>query len=209
MGSKHRSAQHHQRDQQRIAQVAARMMQESGSRDIRHARLKAARQLGLDDPSALPDEAQITQALDQQLRLFAPASRTDALHEKRLAAVQAMTFLDVFSPRLVGPVLNGTADAASPVQLHLHSDTAESVQQLLDDQRIPATLGSIRLRLKRGNTSVIPCWRLLADGVPFELAVLPTTALRQPPLQALDDTPMPRAASAQLQRLIAEAAQGN
>lgn len=185
------------------------MMQESGSRDVRHARLKAARQLGLDDPSALPDEAQIAQALDQQLRLFAPASRTDALHEKRLAALQAMAFFDVFSPRLVGPVLNGTADAASPVQLHLHSDTAETVQHLLDDQRIPATPGSIRLRLQRGSTTVIPCWRLLADGVPFELLVLPTTALRQPPLQALDDTPMPRAASAQLQRLIAETQQGN
>ncbi|WP_305804120.1 hypothetical protein [Stenotrophomonas sp. YIM B06876] len=197
------------RDRQRIAQLAARQMAQSGSRDTRQAVHKAAHELGLRSPAQLPDQAQVTEALHEHLRLFAPASRLDALKARREAARQALQFLQDFSPRLVGAVLDGSADRYSPVQMHLHSDEPEAVQHFLENQRIPAHLGTRQLRLQRGRATALPCWQFDADGIAFELLVLPHSALRQPPLQPLDDTPMPRASLTQLQqRIAAETAPG-
>ncbi|MGV8960954.1 MAG: hypothetical protein ACOH1V_11330 [Stenotrophomonas sp.] len=195
------------RDRQRIAQLAARQMAQSGSRDTRHAVHKAALELGLRSPAQLPDQAQVTEALHEYLRLFAPASRLDALHVRREAARHALEFLQAFSPRLVGAVLDGSADRYSPVQLHLHSDEPEAVQHFLENQRIPAQLATRKLRLQRGPASALPCWQFDADGIAFELLVLPRSALRQPPLQPLDDTPMPRASLTQLQQQVTAEAQ--
>src|SRR5690606_6661946 len=54
-------------DRLRIARTAARLMVESGERDLRHACRKAARQLGMDEPSLLPDDSQLQQALQDHL----------------------------------------------------------------------------------------------------------------------------------------------
>ncbi len=200
MPSSRQSSRGLERDRLRIAQTAARLMGESGSRDIGHARHKAARLLGLNEPAALPDETLVSQALDEYLRLFAPASRRDEVQAKREAAMQAMTFFDSFSPRLVGPVLDGSADARSAIQLHLHCDEPEAVQRFLEDQRIPARQTTRRVRLQRDTIAALVCWHLDADGMPFELLVLPRLALRQAPLQMLDGKPMQRASLAQLHR---------
>ncbi len=47
-------------------------------------------------------------------------------------------------------------------------------------------------------------WLFSAEGLTFDLAVLPFDALRQPPLSAVDEKPMRRASSAQLRALLAE-----
>ena len=45
----------------------------------------------------------------------------------RSIALSAMEILSPFSPRLVGPVLHGTAAANSAINLHVFSDTPELV----------------------------------------------------------------------------------
>lgn len=189
----------------RLAHEAARLIAESGIRDYQLAKRKAASRLGIHDEACLPRNHEIEQALREYQRLFAGPDHAGLLRRLREAALQAMEFFAAFSPRLVGPVLDGTADERSPVQLQLHSDDEEAVARFLEDHRIPADARVRRLRMDRQRSADVTVWGLAADGVHFELAVLPHQALRQAPLSPVDEQPMQRASAAQLAALLANA----
>ena len=190
----------------RLAHEAARLMVEGGIQDFHQAKRKAAIRLGIHDDASLPRNAEIEQALREHQRLFAGSAQSDALRQRREAAVHALEFLQPFAPRLVGPVLEGTADAHSPVQLHLHEDDPDAVQRFLDEHGIPAEARSRRLRWDRERVLDAPLWVFSADGVVFELLVLPSHALRQAPLSAVDEKPMRRASLARLRELLQDIA---
>lgn len=208
----HRARQHAERRNRerrhRLAHEAARLMAEAGIRDHHQAKLKAAERLGIHDDAALPRNSEVDQALREYQRLFQGDSQAGALHERREAALQAMEFFGAFRPRLVGRVLDGTADAHTPVALHLHADDADEVARFLDEAGIPAEPGSRRVRLDRTREREAPVWTFDADGVAFDLTVLPVDTLRQAPLSRLDDRPMQRASQAQLRMLLSGAANG-
>lgn len=187
----------------RVAHEAARMMAEGGIRDFHQAKLKAASRLGIHDDASLPRNREIEDALREHQRLFVGARQADAVRARREAALQAMGFFGPFAPRLVGPVLEGTADDHSAVTLHLHTDDASAVARFLDDHGIPAEGRMRRLRLDRQRTGDFDVWVFTADGLTFDLTVLPEAVLRQAPLSAVDEKPMRRASHAQLERLIA------
>lgn len=194
-----------ERECQRIAQEAARLMRESGIHDLEHARRKAAARLGIHDESAWPRQAQVEAALREQQRLFDMGSQPEALRQRRESAVQAMQFLHAFKPRLTGSVLAGTADTHSPVVLHLHCDDADAVPHFLHEQRIPAEASTRSMRIgTRASPQRVPAWEFAADGIAFELVVLPEDALRNPPVSAGDGKPLPRAGLAQVQRLVTD-----
>ena len=113
-------------------------------------------------------------------------------------------FFAQFDARLVGPVLDGTADANAPVALQLYSDDADAVPRFLDEHLIPAKARTRRLRLDRERSDDFPVWLFSAEGLTFDLTVLPETALRQAPLSNIDEKPMPRASLAQLRALLAD-----
>lgn len=186
----------------RLAHEAARLMAEGGIQDFHQAKLKAASRLGIHDDASLPRNVEIEQALREHQRLFAGSAQSDALRHRREAAVHALEFLQAFTPRLVGPVLDGTADVHSPVQLHLHQDDPDAVQRFLDEHGIPAQSRSRRLRWDRERLLDAPLWVFSADGLAFELLVLPAQALRQAPLSQVDEKPMRRASLAQLRGLL-------
>ncbi|AWH26435.1 hypothetical protein [Stenotrophomonas sp. YAU14D1_LEIMI4_1] len=188
----------------RLAHEAARLMAEGGIRDYHQAKLKAASRLGIHDDASLPRNSEIEDALREHQRLFAGPQHSSQLQRRREAAVNALDFLHGFAPRLVGPVLDGTADANSPVQLHLHSDDAEAVHRFLDEHRIPAESRTRRLRLDRERSLDVPVWVFSAEELTFDLAVLPYDALRQAPLSPVDEKPMRRASAAQVRQLLAE-----
>ena len=179
-------------------------MAEGGIHDIHQARLKAAGRLGIHDDASLPQDQEIEQALGEYRRLFSPAAHADALQRSREAALEALTFFAPFQPRLHGGVLDGTADAQAPVQLHLHSDDADAVQRFFDEHGIPAESRTRRLRLDRERSLDAPVWIFSAEALTFDIAVLPYDGLRQPPLSAIDEKPMRRASAAQLRELLAD-----
>lgn len=201
----HQHAQSRLRERrERLAGEAARLMAESGIADYHQAKLKAAQRLGIHDDASLPRNSEIEAALRQYQRLF----RRDAANElalRREAALDAMRFFRPFEPRLVGPVLEGTADARSPVMLHLHADDADALARFFDERDIPAQPRSRRLRLDRHRDGDFPVWVFSADGLPFDVTVLPLDVLRQAPLSPVDEKPMRRASASQLQQLMAEA----
>src|ERR1700730_17686722 len=110
-----------------LAQEAARVMAEHGIRDFLAAKRKAAERFGVIDSAVLPKNTEIEAALAQYQRLFAPESHAKSLRTQRHAALQFMAYLADFAPRLVGPVLSGTATSNCAVQLHLFADSAEAV----------------------------------------------------------------------------------
>ena len=187
----------------RLAHEAARLIAEGGLRDYHQAKLKAAQRLGILDDASLPRNREIEDALREYQRLFQPDS-ADALRERREAALRALEFLQPFDPRLVGPVLEGTADVHSPVSLHLFSDDADAVARFLEQHGIPAEPGGRRMRLDRERSGDFPLWRFDAEDLAFELVVLPSMQVRQAPLSAIDEKPMARASAAQLRQLLAD-----
>ncbi|MFT3761211.1 MAG: hypothetical protein QM761_01085 [Pseudoxanthomonas sp.] len=188
----------------RLAHEAARLMAEGGIRDYHQAKLKAASRLGILDDASLPRNREIEDALREYQRLFAGAGHAAGLRARREAALRALEFFAPFSPRLVGPVLEGTADAHSPVQLHLHGEDPDAVARFLEEHRIPAEARSRRLRLDRERSADLPVWVFSAEELAFDLTVLPLAALRQAPLSSVDEKPMRRASAVQLGRLLAD-----
>ena len=188
----------------RIAVEAARLMSESGIRDFAAAKRKAAERLGAFDDGSLPKNSEIEDALREHQRLFQADEHPALLRELREAARNAMQFLGRFEPRLVGAVLEGTADRHSAVCLHLFSDTPEEVMLLLDEQGIAYTENQRRLRISRDAQIEFPVLQLMRNGTAFDLTILPRDAIRQAPLDRVDERPMRRASLAALEELLAD-----
>lgn len=178
------------------------MMADSGL-DLRQARRKAAARLGIDDEASLPGGAEIEEALREHQRLFAGAVHGVTLRQRREAALAALAFFAAFDPRLVGAVLDGTADANTPVCLYLHADDPDAVARCLVERGIPAEDRSRSIRLDPHRTIDAPVWLFSADDIAFDITVLPASALRQAPLSGLDGKAVKRASSAQLRALLA------
>src|SRR5215470_16753790 len=186
-----------------LAQEAARIMAEHGIRDFFIAKRKAAERLGVSDGSAvLPKNTEIESALAEYQRLFGGDSHVESLHAQRRAALSAMRYLREFEPRLVGPVLSGTATEHSEVQLHLFTDSAESVAIKLLDEGIPHEVTERRVRMNAERVLAYPGVRFEVDDQPIEATVFPTDGIRQAPVSPVDGRPMRRASKLEVEALL-------
>lgn len=189
----------------RIAVEAARLISESGLRDYRQAKLKAAARLGIRDEADLPRNDEIEDALREHQRLFHAGDHEATLRRLRVTACEAMRFLRVHEPRLVGAVLDGSADEHSAVCLHLHTDQPHEVLGRLMEQGIPFEEQARRLRVDRDTTREFSALVFAAGGTPIDLTVLPYDLLRQAPLDRISGKPMQRATLAAVEALLRDA----
>lgn len=192
------------RTYQEILQEAARLMAEGGAGSFDAARRKAASRLGLSPHQRLPDNAEIEQALIDYQRLFRGDSQPQQLRHLREAALKALRLLERFEPRLVGPVLSGTADTHTPVHIHLFADNAESVALFLMDRHIPFEQDERRVRFTQEQYELLPLYRFVAGDVTLELTVFPAQGLRRPPLSPVDHRAMRRADANAVEQLLAK-----
>src|SRR5579884_3912577 len=177
-----------------LAQEAARIMAEHGIRDFFVAKRKAAERLGVTDGGAvLPKNTEIETALAEYQRLFGGETHQESLHAQRRAALSAMKYLSEFEPRLVGPVLSGTATEHSDVQLHLFADNAESVAFSLMDQGIRHEITARRVKMNADRVLEYPGLRFEIDDQAIEATVFPADGIRQAPVSPVDGRPMRRA----------------
>lgn len=186
---------------ERIAQEAARVMIEGGTRDFNLAKRKAMARLRVSGNSKLPGNDEVERAIESYQRLFLADRQPGQLNELRHAALRAMEFLRQFKPRLVGPVLTGTADKNSDICLHVFAQTAEDVTLFLMENGIEHQPAERRLKMGAADTVRMPAFRFLADGRPIELVVFPDTGRRHPPLSPIDGRPMRRANLAEVASL--------
>lgn len=185
-----------------IAVEAARLIAEGGMRDFRQAKLKAGARLGVGEESSLPTNREVEDALREHQRLFQADSQPLHLRRLREAATEAMRFFADFEPRLVGPVLEGTADAHSAVCLHLHADDPAAVLVRLAERGIDYRERQRRLRLDPSHSEDCPAVRFDAGDAPIDLTILPLSRLHHAPLDRVDDRPMRRAPLAAVQALL-------
>ena len=136
---------HHHRDVQRVktllAQECARLMADEGVPNFRTAKRKAAVRLAVANKALLPDNREIEQALMDHQRLFHADQQASRLQDLRKTALDAMRFLARFRPRLVGPVLSGTAGLSADIQLHLFADAPHDVALFLMEHQIFCSVG--------------------------------------------------------------------
>jgi hypothetical protein len=187
----------------RIAVEAARLISEGGLRDYHQAKLKAAARMGVFDEASLPKNSEVEDALREHQRLFLGEDHAAVLLRLRQAAREAMRFFACHEPRLVGAVLEGTADAHSAVCLHLYSDQPETIVAELHERGIPFEEQNRRVRLDRDTARDFPVLAFSAGDVPIDLTLLPYDLLRQAPLDRIDAKPMQRATLAALEALLA------
>jgi hypothetical protein len=178
---------------ERIAQEAARVMIEGGIRDFHLAKRKAIDHLRISDNSKLPGNNEVERAIEEYQRLFLGDRQPAQLVELRRTALRAMEFLGRFKPRLVGPVLTGTADSNSEICLHVFAQTAEEVAIFLMDNGIEHQQAEKRLKMGFNEILRMPSFRFLADGMQIELVVFSESGQRHPPLSPVDGRPVRRA----------------
>ncbi|HEX7348475.1 MAG TPA: hypothetical protein VF264_02335 [Rhodanobacteraceae bacterium] len=188
----------------RIAIEAARLISEHGIHDYQLAKRKAARHVGVSDEGYLPRNREIEDALREHQRLFRADAQSTALRVRRETARDAMRFLARFEPRLVGSVLDGTADTHSAVSLHVFDDSAERVANFLVDRGIAFESRAHMVRLDRQRSSEYPALLFDADGIPVDVTIFPLDALRQAPLGPIDERPQQRASLATVEAMLAE-----
>lgn len=185
-----------------VAQEAARIMAEHGVEDYGLAKRKAAERLGATDIAVLPRNAEIEAALADHHRLFEAATHSSTLTDLRRTALQAMRLLKNFQPRLVGPVLSGTASAHSEINLHLFAEGSESVVLHLMENDIPHHTAERRLRYEPDRIVSYPVVQFVAGNRPIDCVVFPLNGIRQSPSSPVDGKPMRRADVADIEVLI-------
>lgn len=178
-------------------------MAEHGIRDFLFAKRKAAERFGVVDGSVLPRNTEIEEALQEYQRLFGGEAHLESLQAQREVALDVMQRLERFQPRLVGPVLHGTATDHDDVLLHVFADRAESVTFHLMDQRVPFEVGERRTRLDPERVVQQPALRLEVDGQPVEIVIFPIDGIRQAPVSPVDGKPMRRADVTEVAALVA------
>lgn len=192
----------------RLAQEAAQILLQNGSRDYYAAKHKAALHLGAEDTRNMPSNTEIESALQEYQRIFRADTQPVELRRLREAALHAMQFFRDFNPRLVGSVLRGTADEHSVVTLHVIAATVEEIDLFLLQHNIPFEMGEKRVRFQTDVIQNLPVYRFIAEEVPIEMVIFPQDGPRQPPLSPLDSKPMPRADIRALEKLL-QAEQGS
>ena len=190
------------RERQVVAQEAARIIVDHGIRDYRVAKQKAAERLGMNRRGSLPGNAEIEAAVANHLQIFNGDSHNDLLRLMRTAALSAMELLGDFSPRLVGPVLVGTADENSAVNLHVFADSPEMVAMEIGDMGIAFRSYERRLKTRRGQVEVFAGFEFNHQNEVMQATVFPIDGIRQAPLSPIDGKPMKRADKNAVQELL-------
>jgi len=190
------------RARQVVAQEAARIIVNHGVRDYRVAKQKAVERLGVNGRGSLPGNAEVEAAVAEHLQIFGGDSHQDLLRLMRTAALAAMELLAEFSPRLVGPVLVGTADENSAVNLHVFADSPEMLAMEIGDMGIQFRSYERRLKSRRGQIEMYAGFEFSYRNETIQATVFPVDGIRQAPMSPIDGKPMRRVDLDAVQELL-------
>ena len=126
-----------------IAAVAARMVVEEGL-DFAAAKRKAVKDMGLSPRTALPDNDQLQQAVEEYVAEYCADTQPAELRALRELARDWMQRLQAFHPYISGAVWNGSATRMSDVYLQLFCDDPKATEIFLIDQQIRYQPGEVK-----------------------------------------------------------------
>lgn len=180
-----------------IAAAAARLMAEDGISDYHHAKKKAARQLGLTEHVAFPDNAEVEAELRAYRTLYQGDEHVEMLAAMRQTALDLLDLLDGFNPFLTGSVLDGTAGEHSHIDILLFADSAKEVEIFLLNRGIDVSHAEAR------SDKVEAVLQIETDTVDANLVILPPH-LERVSLKHRDGRPRERVRAAELRLLVQE-----
>jgi hypothetical protein len=191
-----------------VAAEAARILATEGQHNYHVAKKKAAERIGVSERLALPSNIEVKEALSSYQLLYGGAAHRDNLENLRRAAAHAMQLLEQFQPRLVGSVLDGTANAYSRVALHVFAESVESVVLYFLELSKPFGQEQRQIRWFDGGHRTVQLVVFELDGVEIELTVFDPVHLRQSPPSPIDGRPQRRASRAEVEYLLEEQGTG-
>lgn len=150
-----------------IASAAARLMAEDGITDYHHAKKKAARQLGVPDHSAFPDNAEVEAELRAYRTLYQGEDHVELIAALRQTALELLDLLADFRPYLTGSVLDGTAGEHSHIDILLFADSAKEVEIFLLNRGIDVS------HVEARNERVEAVLQMETDTADANLVILP------------------------------------
>lgn len=193
-----------QRLRQKVVVEAARIMATEGQRSFLLAKQKAARRLGLSDRQALPSNAEIDLALREWHEVYGGEDHAEIQTTLRSIAADTMRWLAPFSPRLVGPVLTGTADQFSAICLHAFVDDPDALVHFFMEHGIDFQQKRRRIRWHDDRHRDIDVLVIERRGAVIELMLMVGADARQAPPCPVDGRPQIRASVAEVNALVAE-----
>ena len=187
-----------------VAAEAARIIATEGQHNYHAAKKKAAERIGISERLALPSNVEVKDALRQYQDLYGGQAHRENLESMRRTAINAMQLLEKFSPRLVGTVLDGTADEHSRIALHVFADSVESVVMFFLERGAAFTQEQRQIRWFSGEHRSVPLVVSELEGRVIELVVFEPVHLRQAPPSPIDGKPQHRAALPEVEFLLSQ-----
>jgi hypothetical protein len=189
---------------QEVAAEAARILATEGQHNYHAAKKKAAERIGVSERLALPSNIEVKDALLTYQALYGGRAHHDNIDTLRRTALQAMQLLDDFQPRLVGSVLDGTANAHSRVALHVFTDAIETLVLFLLERGIAFDQQQRQIRWFNGEHRMVQVVVFELQGAEIEMTVFQPLHLRQSPPSPIDGRPQRRASLAEVHILLQE-----
>lgn len=186
-----------------IAAEAARIMSTQSQFNFRVAKLKAAERLGFDLHTTMPSNAEIVSALRAYQAFYGGPQHLRHLRKMRRIALKVMRSLESFCPRLVGPVLEGTADENARVSLHVFNDPPDAVVIHLLDKGLVFRNEQRKIRWHDGTYRQVQLVVTNAEDIEVELTLFSCIDLRQAPPSPVDGRPQRRAPVSEVESLLA------
>ncbi len=188
-----------------IAAEAARIMATQSQNNFRIAKQKAAQRLGINYRQAMPSNVEIETALRAYQDFYGGQQHINQIQRFREIALRVMRSLESFCPRLVGPVLEGTADKHARVSLHIFNDPPDAVVMHLLDKGLEFFNEQRKIRWHDGSYRMVPLIITNTEEVTIELSLFHSVDLRQAPPSPVDGRPQKRARVYEVECLLAGA----
>ena len=139
-----------------VAAEAARILATEGQHNYHAAKKKAAERLGVSERLALPSNLEVKDALLSYQALYGGPDHRDTIGKLLRVAARVMQALQTLQPRLVGSVLDGTANAHSRIALHVFPDSVESAILFLVERNVAFNQEQRQIRWFDGQHRQVP-----------------------------------------------------
>jgi hypothetical protein len=187
-----------------VAAEASRIIATEGQHNYHAAKKKAAARIGVSERLALPSNIEVKDALRRYQNLYGGNAHAKNLEYLRQTAVLAMHGLEPFNPRLVGAVLDGTANEHSRISLHVFAESSEFVILYFLENGTVFGQEQRQIRWHDGKHRTVPLVVYELDGAVVELTIFAPVHLRQAPPSPIDGKPQHRATRIETECLLAE-----
>lgn len=185
-----------------IAWEAARLMYQRQESEYFRAKQKAAKRIcrGWVKPADLPSNAEIRDQVQMLAHLHEGDSRLENLRDMRLEALRVMRLLARFRPRLIGSVLTGHIRTGSDIDIHLFSDSVESIAHVLEQEGMVFDVERKRVR-KHGEERTFVHIHV-KDRFPLELTIYASDKAHYVWKSSITGKAMERASIAELEQFL-------